>query len=83
MADSPPNANVLDYVSFFIFIFSFLLPMPGSGLQATFASPYGVKKKLSETDYVISTPDGKSKSRVCHVNMLSYTLRLCKEKLPV
>lgn len=47
-----------------------LLPMPGSALSARFSGPYVVQKKLSETDYVIETPDRKRKSRVCHVNML-------------
>lgn len=27
-------------------------------------------RKLSDTDYVICTPDRRKKSRVCHINML-------------
>ncbi|KAM9456054.1 retrovirus-related Pol polyprotein from transposon 17.6 [Clarias gariepinus] len=47
-----------------------LLPVPGSALQAKFQGPYAVEKKLTDTDYVIVTPDRKKKSRVCHLNML-------------
>lgn len=34
-----------------------LLPVPGALLQAQFSGPYVVSKKLSETDYVVDTPD--------------------------
>ncbi len=47
-----------------------LLPLPGSSLHARFSGPYEVERQLSETDYVVKTPDRKRKSRVCHVNML-------------
>uniref|UniRef100_A0A3Q3SYM0 Gypsy retrotransposon integrase-like protein 1 n=1 Tax=Mastacembelus armatus TaxID=205130 RepID=A0A3Q3SYM0_9TELE len=47
-----------------------LLPIVGSRLQAKFSGPYVVNRKLSETDYVIQTPDRKKTSRVCHINML-------------
>uniref|UniRef100_A0AAQ4S121 Gypsy retrotransposon integrase-like protein 1 n=2 Tax=Gasterosteus aculeatus aculeatus TaxID=481459 RepID=A0AAQ4S121_GASAC len=47
-----------------------LLPMVGSALSARFSGPYEVVRKLSNTDYVIGTPDRKRKTRVCHVNML-------------
>lgn len=47
-----------------------LLPVPGSTLSAKFSGPYVVQEKLSETDYVISTPERRRKSRVCHINML-------------
>lgn len=47
-----------------------LLPILGSALQARFHGPYVVESKLSETDYVICTPDRKRKTRVCHINML-------------
>ncbi len=53
-----------------------LLPVPGASLQAKFAGPYKVEEKLSDTNYVIRTPDRRRKSRVCHVNMLkSYIAR--------
>ncbi|KAL0153620.1 hypothetical protein M9458_051100, partial [Cirrhinus mrigala] len=47
-----------------------LLPVPGSALQAKFQGPCAVEKKLTDTDYVILTPDRKKKSTVCHFNML-------------
>lgn len=47
-----------------------LLPIAGLVLHARFAGPYDVEKKLSDTDYVICTPDRKCRSCVCHVNML-------------
>lgn len=47
-----------------------LLPVVGSALQAKFSGPYVVDRKVSETDYVIQTPDRKKKTRVCHLNML-------------
>ncbi len=42
----------------------------GSALSARFSGPYEVLRKLSDTDYVIRTPDRRRKSRVCHINML-------------
>ncbi len=53
-----------------------LLPLPGSTLQAKFAGPYGIEEKLSDTDYVVKTPDRKRKTRVCHINMLKLFLVL-------
>lgn len=47
-----------------------LLPDPGSVFQAKFSGPYEVKEKLSDTNYVIHTPDRRRKTRVCHINML-------------
>uniref|UniRef100_A0AAY4E6M7 ribonuclease H n=1 Tax=Denticeps clupeoides TaxID=299321 RepID=A0AAY4E6M7_9TELE len=52
------------------------LPVPGSPLQAKFSGPYTVEQKLSETDYVIATPERRRKTRVCHINMLKpYVMR--------
>ena len=47
-----------------------LLPVAGSALSAKFSGPYDVRERLSDTDYVISTPEKRWKNRVCHVNML-------------
>uniref|UniRef100_A0A669CS17 ribonuclease H n=1 Tax=Oreochromis niloticus TaxID=8128 RepID=A0A669CS17_ORENI len=47
-----------------------LLPVPGSSLQAKFSGPYTVQAKLSDTDYVIDTPERRKKCRVCHINMM-------------
>ncbi len=47
-----------------------LLPVPGSSLSARFIGPYVVKKRMSETDYMLYTPDQKRKTCVCHLSML-------------
>ena len=47
-----------------------LLPIPGSALSAKFSGPYDIHERLSDTDYVIRTPERKRKTRVCHINML-------------
>lgn len=58
-----------------------LLPVPGSILHARFAGPYSIVRKLNETNYVVATPDRRSKSRVCHVNRLkAYVNRISEEK---
>ncbi|KAI7808431.1 hypothetical protein IRJ41_004831 [Triplophysa rosa] len=38
--------------------------------KKTFSGSYVIEQKLSETDYVVGTPDRRRKKRVCHVNML-------------
>lgn len=47
-----------------------LLPIVGAALQAKFSGLYVVDRKLSETDYLIQTPDRKETSHVTHINML-------------
>ena len=47
-----------------------LLPSPGSALTARFLSPYAVEMKVSDTDYVIFTPECRRKTWLCHVNMV-------------
>lgn len=47
-----------------------LLPIIGAALQARFCGPYTVDGKLSDTDYVTSTPDRKQKTCLCHIKML-------------
>ncbi|XP_043962798.1 uncharacterized protein LOC122825436 isoform X2 [Gambusia affinis] len=47
-----------------------LLPIPGSSLETKFSGPYVVEKKLSETNYIVQTPDRCRKTRLCHVNMI-------------
>ena len=58
------------------------LPIPGSALQAKFTGPYVIEKKLSETDYVLRTPDRRRKTCVCHVNMLKPYVVRCSETAP-
>ncbi len=48
-----------------------LLPNPGSALNSSIYRSYNVVRKLSDTDYVICTPERRRKTRVCHVNMLN------------
>lgn len=47
-----------------------LLPVHGSSLQARFSRPYIVTRKVSDRDYLVSTPDWRRQSRLCHINML-------------
>lgn len=47
-----------------------LLPVSGSTLSTKFSGPYVVEKKLSDTNYVIKTPERRRRSRMCPVNMM-------------
>lgn len=47
-----------------------LSPLPGSALSAKFSGPYVVEKKVSDTNYIIQTPDRRRRNRLCHVNMM-------------
>ena len=47
-----------------------LLPTTGSALTARFSGPYVIKSKVSDTNYVIHTPERRRKVRLCHINML-------------
>ena len=50
-----------------------LFPEKGQPLSAKFSGPYKVLKKVSNTTYVISTPDKRRPQRLSHVNsMKSY-----------
>ena len=46
-----------------------LLPIQGS-LQARYCGPYSILKRLNEVDYIVSTPDRKKSTQLCHINML-------------
>ena len=46
------------------------LPIPGSALAAKFSGPYKIRECISDTDYVINTPERRRKTCMCHVNML-------------
>lgn len=53
-----------------------LWPTSGSSLQARYEGPYTVKKRISDVDYIIHTPDRKKKQQLCHINMIkSYVTR--------
>ena len=47
-----------------------LLPIQGHPLSAKFLGPYKVCKRVSETDYLVETPDRRKRHQLCHVNML-------------
>ncbi|KAF7654545.1 hypothetical protein LDENG_00068500 [Lucifuga dentata] len=47
-----------------------LLQIVSSPFHAKFAGPYSVVKKLSQQNYLIATPDRKSATQLCHVNLL-------------
>lgn len=47
-----------------------LLPTLGGFLSSKFTGPHNILRKLSETNYVVSTPERRRKERICHINML-------------
>ena len=47
-----------------------LFPVVGNPLQAKYSGPYKVVKKISDTNYLVKTPDRRKKTQVCHINML-------------
>ena len=53
-----------------------LLPIVNHPLQARYAGPYLVMKKVNEVDYIIHTPDRQKSRRLCHINIMKpYTER--------
>ena len=47
-----------------------LFPVVGNPLQAKYTGPYKVVKKISDTNYLVKTPDRRKETQVCHFNML-------------
>ena len=47
-----------------------LFPVIGNPLQAKYSGPYKVVKKISDTNYLVKTPDRRKETQVCHINML-------------
>ena len=47
-----------------------LFPVVGNPLQAKYSGPYKVVKKISDTNYLVKTPDSSKETQVCHINML-------------
>ena len=39
-----------------------LLPIPGSSMCARFFGPYSIERRLSDTDYVVRTPERRRKT---------------------
>lgn len=50
-------------------------------LSRSYIGPYVVASKISDTDYIISTPDRRRKTHLCHINMLkAYHTREVKQE---
>ena len=47
-----------------------MTPLEGNALRARYRGPHTVGEKRGEVTYVINTPDGRKKRRLCHINML-------------
>ena len=47
-----------------------LFPVIGNPLQAKYSGLYKVVKKISDTNYLVKTPDRRKETQVCHINML-------------
>ena len=47
-----------------------LLPTSGNALQARYHGPYTIKRKLSDVNYLVNTPERRKKVQLCHINML-------------
>ncbi len=47
-----------------------LLPLQGQPLAARYSGPYVVEARISDLDYLVSTPDRRKKAQLCHLNML-------------
>ena len=47
-----------------------LFPVVFNPLEAKYSGPYKVVKKISDTNYLVKTPDRRKKTQVCHINML-------------
>ena len=53
-------------------------------MRSKFSGPYEVIKRLSPTNYIISTPDRRRSQRLCHINMLKeFHARDLVEPVPV
>ena len=47
-----------------------LLPVPGKHSRARYFEPYIIKEKVSDLNYIVSTPDRRKNTPLCHINML-------------
>lgn len=46
------------------------LPIPGNPLKSKYTGPYLVQQKLSNLNYVVSTPDRRKETQLVHVNLM-------------
>ena len=59
-----------------------LLPVVGSPFQAKFSGPHKIVRKVSDTNYIVSTPHRRRSTQLCHVNLLKpYFERAEPEKI--
>lgn len=56
-----------------------LLPLITSPFQAKLLGPYSVVEKVSDQNYIISTPDRRARTQLCHVNLLKPYYTAAKE----
>ena len=47
-----------------------LLPIAGSPFLAKNAGPYTVVRQVSDLNYLVSTPDRRRNTQLCHINLL-------------
>ncbi|XP_074653661.1 uncharacterized protein LOC141907818 [Tubulanus polymorphus] len=47
-----------------------LFPLKGHPFKAKFHGPYVVQEKVNDVNYIVSTPDRRKATQLCHVNML-------------
>ncbi|KAG1926323.1 thy-1 membrane glycoprotein [Pimephales promelas] len=61
-----------------------LLPLPDSPFCAKFLGPYTVLRKVSDQNYIISTPERRKPTQLCHVNLLKpfYSRNAAPEVIP-
>lgn len=57
------------------------LPIPGHPLQARYYGPYEIERKISDVNYVVSTPGRRKQKQVCHINMLKEYHERCDRNL--
>ena len=58
-----------------------LFPVVGNPLQAKYSGPYKVVKKISDTNYLVKTPDRRKETQVCHIKMLKAYHKKTKPEL--
>lgn len=54
------------------------LPIPGNPLKSKFTGPYVVSHKLSDTNYVIHTPNRRKDTQMVHINLIKPYLERVK-----
>ena len=60
------------------------IPTPGSPLRAKYHGPYEIVQKVSETNYILSTPDRRKPTQAVHVNLIKlYKTRSPAQDSPV